>query len=572
MSPSVAPPAPRPLRGRRAGALALGAAVALLWCPPLAAQPLRVQLSWTHQAQYAGYYVAEARGYYEREAVQVSLVEGGPNVWAVERLALGQADLVVTWLSHALGARRRGADLVNVAQVFQRAGVALACRKSEGIRSPSDLRGRSVGVWNLGDEASVRAWLRRHGVGSVKLVPQAPDGIDLLERRVPCATVMVYNELWTLLEAGVDPSDLYVVRFDEEALDIAEDGIYARRAALEDAAFRQRVARFLRATAAGWREARAVPEEALRITLGTRSQLDRAQQKRMLDAVLPLVPATVPFGLLTVAHYDRAVDLLAADAADPLAFRRVAERGWTHQLWYEADIAPPAPLRVATRHYLGQAVTSRWFYLLDLVGTAAFGVAGFLRARQRRYDLWGAFVLTFLPAAGGGTVRDLLVGGDRSPPGVLRDPAYLTIVIAVLVAGTVLSRVAPASVTETRGFFWALAIFDTVGLSTFTVVGAEIALTQGLPWYWAAICAAVTAAGGGMLVDVVSGREPRTFQGEPYEEIAVAGAIFMYLLLRAADTYEHAVWSATGAIAATLALTFAARVAVVARGFRSYRL
>ena len=82
---------------------------------------------------------------------------------------------------------------------------------------------------------------------------------------------------------------------------------------------------------------------------------------------------------------------------------------------------------------------------------------------------------------------------------------------------------------DSKGFNQVLGLCDSVGLATFTIIGAQVALEADLNWWWMAICAALTCAGGGMLLDVVTGREPRTFQGEPYEEIAVFGALVLSL-------------------------------------------
>lgn len=72
-----------------------------------------MQLLWTHQAQFAGYYVADARGYYRREGLKVSLVPGGPGIAPLERLERGEVDIALAWLPHALDARMRGADVVS---------------------------------------------------------------------------------------------------------------------------------------------------------------------------------------------------------------------------------------------------------------------------------------------------------------------------------------------------------------------------------------------------------------------------------------------------------------------------
>jgi NitT/TauT family transport system substrate-binding protein len=82
----------------------------------------------------------------------------------------------------------------------------------------------------------------------------------------------------------------------------------------------------------------------------------------------------------------------------------------------------------------------------------------------------------------------------------------------------------------------------------------------------------LTCAGGGMLLDVVTGREPRTFQGEPYEEIAVLGGLLMLAGLAVADRFEHEPQMVTGTILVTLVSVFALRMLVVTFGLRSYRL
>ncbi|HEX7087933.1 MAG TPA: TRIC cation channel family protein [Vicinamibacterales bacterium] len=241
-------------------------------------------------------------------------------------------------------------------------------------------------------------------------------------------------------------------------------------------------------------------------------------------------------------------------------------------IWSAADLAPRATLPPATQHQLVKVVRTRWFYVLDLIGTAAFGLAGFMRAQQRRYNLWGAFVLTAVPAVGGGTLRDLLVGGTRHPPFILKDPNYLAVVLAVVVVGTIVTRLAPA-IKETRAFGETLLRFDSVGLAVFAIVGAQVALIAGLGWHWVPLCAAVTAAGGGLLLDVITARPPRAFGGgEPYEGVAIGGALLFLLLLRVAARYEHEPRLVTAAIVITLFVTYIARIVVIKFRIRSYRL
>jgi NitT/TauT family transport system substrate-binding protein len=558
--------------------LALAAALTLLAAAPARANDaLRLHLYWKHQAQFAGYYMAQSRGYYSQAGLDVIFVESGPGIQPLLRLAKGDVDLSIGWLPQALEARARGADLVNVAQVFTKSGMGLVCRRSAGIDNAQFVTGKRIGVWDPGDEIYLRLWMQRERIapGSVTFALQASNGTDMIDGKVPCAAMMMYADYWNLIEAGIKPQDLFVVRFGEGQSALLEDGIYARGDHLRDAAFRDRVARFLRATAQGWQAARDNEAEALSVVLAQDPGLEPEHQRRMLDTVLGLIPPPskdTPFGLLRLEDFDRNVEVLRTNLPGGDAIRAVAPGAWTHTLLRQSGAGDDGPLTDATTHYLVKASASTWFYALDLIGTVAFALAGFMRAQQRRYDLWGAFILSFLPAVGGGTLRDLLVGGDRSPPFIFKDPTYLYLVFAVVIAGTLAARRFGDAWQHSRRFERAMEILDTVGLAAFTVVGAKVALVADLSWYWVPICAALTCAGGGMLLDVVTGREPRTFQGEPYEEIAVGGGLLMYTGLVLANAFEHSQWLVNLVIGLTLVGVFTLRMLVIRRGWRSFRL
>jgi hypothetical protein len=292
----------------------------------------------------------------------------------------------------------------------------------------------------VGDQYNVRYWLRQKGISSeaVAIVGQRPDGRDLIEGHVDCATAMAYNEYWTLVRHGFSPADLLVIRFADELSAFLEDGLYTTSARLADPSRRDQLARFLRASADGWRYAHDNPEEALAITLTWAPLADRAHQRRMLQSVLAIADPSRRFGLLELTAFERSVRIVALGEVNPRAIAAAARGGWTHEVWLEAgvDAGHDHSLTPAVRHYLQQAVDSVWFYALGLIGTAGFAVSGFMQAVQRRYDLWGAFILALLPPAGGGTLRDLLVGGERVPPFIFKDPAYLAIVLAVVAIGT----------------------------------------------------------------------------------------------------------------------------------------
>jgi len=302
--------------------------------------PLRVQLHWLHQAQFAGYYLAEARALQRRTAKEFELIEGGPGIDSLDALAKGEVDVAIGWLGSALDARTKGADIVNIAQIFRRPGMALACLRSSGVRRAADAAGRPIGVWNVGDQISVHLWFQRARIpdGSIKLVQQAADGKDLITGRVPCGTVMLYNEYWSLRLAGLKRADLNLVRFGDAGLGMLEDGLYVRRANLDNPDFRRRVVAFLKAAAEGWRESREHRDKAIAAVLAKAPAADAAHQRRMLDAVLNLIDPNAPFGLLAPAEYQRTVDIFVHNRADGEKVRAAAANGWSHRIWQEAGL------------------------------------------------------------------------------------------------------------------------------------------------------------------------------------------------------------------------------------------
>ena len=112
-----------------------------------AADDVTIQLKWVTQTQFAGYYVAQDKGFYEAEGLNVTINPGGPDIGPMSVLAGGGADVAVDWMPSALAAREKGFANVNIAQPFKSSGMMLVCRKDRGVNSVADLKGKNLYVW-----------------------------------------------------------------------------------------------------------------------------------------------------------------------------------------------------------------------------------------------------------------------------------------------------------------------------------------------------------------------------------------------------------------------------------------
>ena len=160
-------------------------------------------------------------------------------------------------------------------------------------------------------------------------------------------------------------------------------------------------------------------------------------------------------------------------------------------------------------------------YILDILGTFAFAISGALVASDKKFDLFGVIIIAFVTAVGGGMLRDVLI--DAHPINWIEDLNYLyTIFIAVVFTFLFKSKIAHLSKT--------MFLFDTIGLSVFTLLGLEKGLTLHLNPFIALIMGMISAVFGGVLRDVLTNKIPLIFEKEIYASACLAGGI-SYLLL-----------------------------------------
>jgi len=314
-----------------------GAAVGLMGTMAQAADDVTLQLKWVTQAQFAGYYVAQDKGFYDEEDLNVTIKPGGPDIAPTQVLAGGGADVAVEWMPAALAAREKGLPMVNIAQPFKSSGMMLTCRKDAGIETTDDFKGKTLGVWFFGNEFPFLSWMSKlelpteGGEDGVTVLKQGFNVDPLLQNQAACVSTMTYNEYWQVIDAGLTPDDLNVFKYEEQGVATLEDGLYALEENLADPAFEDKMVRFVRATMKGWKYAEENPDEAAEIVLDNDASGAQTEehQKRMMGEVAKLTAGSN--GALDEADYERTVQSLLSGGSDPVI--TVEPSGaWTHAI------------------------------------------------------------------------------------------------------------------------------------------------------------------------------------------------------------------------------------------------
>ena len=283
--------------------------------------PVKLQLQWFTQAQFAGYYAAQDQGFYTDQCLDVTIAEGGVDIVPQTELANGNVDFAISWVSKALASREAGANIVNIAQVFQRSGTLQVSFKDKNITKPEDFKGKKIGNWGYGNEFEIFAALTKAGLDPAKdvsLVQQQFDMVGLLSGDIDAAEAMTYNEYAQVLEAKnpatgalYTADDFNVVSYEEAGVGMLQDAIWASGERLaSDAAYADTAVKFVAASLQGWAFCRDNVEACRDIVLAKGSKLGASHQLWQMNEVNKLIwPAANGVGFIDQAAWDRTATL-----------------------------------------------------------------------------------------------------------------------------------------------------------------------------------------------------------------------------------------------------------------------
>ncbi len=321
--------------------LMMASALPMMAASAEAADKVTLQLKWVTQAQFAGYYVAKDKGFYEAEGLDVDIKPGGPDIAPAQVIAGGGADVIIDWMPSALAVREKGTALVNIAQPFKKSGMMLTCLKETGIKKPEDFKGKTLGVWFFGNEYPFLSWMAHlkipttGGADGVTVLKQGFNVDPLLQKQAACISTMTYNEYWQVIDAGIKADDLVTFKYEDEGVATLEDGLYVLEDKLKDEAFKAKMVKFVRASMKGWKWAEEHPDDAAGIVLendASGAQTEK-HQKRMMGEVAKLTAGSA--GALDPADYERTVKTLLGGGSDPV-ITKAPEGAYTLDITNEA--------------------------------------------------------------------------------------------------------------------------------------------------------------------------------------------------------------------------------------------
>jgi NitT/TauT family transport system substrate-binding protein len=291
--------------------------------------PVKLQLQWVTQGQFAGYFAAVDQGFYKKRGLDVQILEGGVDIVPQTVLAQGNADYAIAWVPKALASREQGAGITDVAQVFQRSGTRQVSFKDKNITDPAALRGKKVGNWGFGNEFELFAGMTKAGINpqsDVTLVQQQFDMQALLGGEIDAAQAMSYNEYAQVLEATnpatgklYQPADFNVIDWNDDQTAMLQDAIWANTERLSDPAYQDTTTKFIAGSLEGWAYCRDNPESCRDIVVKAGSKLGASHQLWQVNEINKLIWPSPAAGAGTIdqAAWDRTVQVaLQAKNAD----------------------------------------------------------------------------------------------------------------------------------------------------------------------------------------------------------------------------------------------------------------
>ncbi|WP_165066747.1 ABC transporter substrate-binding protein [Marisediminicola senii] len=281
--------------------------------------PVSLQLQWLPQGQFAGYYAALDQGFFEEEGLDVEIIPSGGDIVPQDALVAGDVDYAIAWVPKALGSIEAGANITDIAQIFQRSGTLQVAWADSGIETVADFEGKRIGSWGFGNEWEIFAAMAAEGLDStsVEIITQDFNMNAFLEGDIDAAQAMTYNEYAQLLESTdpdtgelYQPEDFSVIDYNEAGGAMLQDAIWADTERLEsDEEYQETTVAFLKAVIKGWAYAASDPEAAADITINEGSGWGLTHELWMVNETNKLIwPSDNGIGIIDEEAWNSTVE------------------------------------------------------------------------------------------------------------------------------------------------------------------------------------------------------------------------------------------------------------------------
>jgi NitT/TauT family transport system substrate-binding protein len=269
-------------------------ASALTAAAPAAAEDLAkgsLRLKWLPQAQFAGFYVALAKGYYKAEGIDLTINPGGPNLLTENLVATGADTFGLSGGTDSVfAARDKGLPIVCIGVSHQITPFIFVTRKDGPVKTLQDFKGKTITTWFTGANHVLNGMLAKEGIkpDEVKIQPQQVSVTPFVDGNVDVITATYYNEFYTI-QSRMPKDSLKTFVAEDYGITFPRDTLIVSETTAKEKP--QFVKGFLRASLKGWKDAFADPKGAVDAVMAIAPTLDRAQQEFMLTEVKRLMTA-----------------------------------------------------------------------------------------------------------------------------------------------------------------------------------------------------------------------------------------------------------------------------------------
>ena len=266
--------------------------------PNAAIQEVNLQLKWKHQFQFAGYYVAQNKGYYKEEKLKVNIIEGGAHNIATEMVASGKVQYGIGDSAILLD-YANGKPLVVLSAIFQHSPYILLSRADSNLKRPADLVGKRVMLADDQGANEFKAMLKNEGIALDKIIitNQSWDLQDLIDGKVDAVSAYISVEPNYLRAKGVQPGIIHSINY---GIDFYGDTLFTNRQELEKNP--ERVDAFIKASQKGWNYALEHEEEAANLILNMKGVRERGITKELLLAEARDMKPLILSDIVEVGH------------------------------------------------------------------------------------------------------------------------------------------------------------------------------------------------------------------------------------------------------------------------------